>query len=193
MTNEEERQHGVWGKWVISEVRCPECLEYFDTDCYSKEEMKRCPNCGADMRVKNELKRVSNELNSEIENSKSEIEYKEKVKELENAIAKCEKAEKEFKRKMPAEKLSDITTKVTDIFRHSEFYDCTLCGGEKDCLECKKEHTVYELLDVIASLHNELHKEVTGKYYDYMYHWANLGYGGTPDDGLFKKVMISDE
>ena len=55
-------------------------------------------NCGADMsklqangdQVKNELNRVSKELNSEIE-------YKAKVKELEDAIAKCEKAEKEFK------------------------------------------------------------------------------------------------
>lgn len=47
-----ERPHGEWGKWVISEVRCPECLEYFDADCYSKEEMDKCPNCGADMRPK---------------------------------------------------------------------------------------------------------------------------------------------
>lgn len=39
-----------WGKWVISEVRCPECLEYFDPEGFSKEEMDKCPNCGADMR-----------------------------------------------------------------------------------------------------------------------------------------------
>lgn len=39
-----------WGKWVISEVRCPNCLKYFDTDCYSKKELSKCPNCGADMR-----------------------------------------------------------------------------------------------------------------------------------------------
>lgn len=32
-----------------------------------------CPNCGADMRDKNELNRVSNELNSEIEKSKGKI------------------------------------------------------------------------------------------------------------------------
>lgn len=37
-------------KWIISEVRCPYCLEYFDTDCYSKEEMNKCPNCGALMK-----------------------------------------------------------------------------------------------------------------------------------------------
>lgn len=47
---EEERPNGKWGKWVISEVRCPECLEYFDTDCFSKEEMKRCPNCNSSMK-----------------------------------------------------------------------------------------------------------------------------------------------
>ena len=38
------------GKWVISEIRCPNCLEYFQTDCYSTEELNKCPNCGADMR-----------------------------------------------------------------------------------------------------------------------------------------------
>jgi hypothetical protein len=37
-------------KWVISEVRCPNCLEYFDTGCYTEEELNRCPNCGEAMR-----------------------------------------------------------------------------------------------------------------------------------------------
>lgn len=44
------RPKGELGKWVISEIRCPNCLEYFQTDCYSTEELKKCPNCGADMR-----------------------------------------------------------------------------------------------------------------------------------------------
>lgn len=48
----EDRLWRNWGNWVISEVRCPVCLEYFDTDCYSKEEMDKCPNCGSDMRAK---------------------------------------------------------------------------------------------------------------------------------------------
>lgn len=39
-----------WGKWIISEIRCPECLDYFDTDCYSTEELKKCPCCGATMK-----------------------------------------------------------------------------------------------------------------------------------------------
>ena len=46
----EERPQGEWGKWVISEIRCPNCLAYFQTDCYSTEELKNCPNCGAEMR-----------------------------------------------------------------------------------------------------------------------------------------------
>lgn len=47
-----ERPRGEWGKWIISEVRCPECLEYFDTDCYVKGELDKCPSCGADLRRK---------------------------------------------------------------------------------------------------------------------------------------------
>ena len=39
-----------WGRWGISEVRCPDCLEYFNTDCYSKGELNKCPSCGAKMR-----------------------------------------------------------------------------------------------------------------------------------------------
>ena len=49
-TVKNERPQGEWDKWVISEIRCPNCLEYFQTDCYSTEELKKCPNCGADMR-----------------------------------------------------------------------------------------------------------------------------------------------
>lgn len=44
-----EQPINEWGKWVISEIKCPNCLEYFQTDCYSMEELKKCPNCGADM------------------------------------------------------------------------------------------------------------------------------------------------
>lgn len=89
---------------------------------------------------------------------------------------------------MTEKRLSDITVRVTDIFTHTKFYDCLFChdGETVKCLDCEKTGTVYDLLDVIASLHNELYKEVTGEYYDYMYHWANLGYGGSPDDALFK-------
>lgn len=46
-----------------------------------------------------------------------------------------------------------------------------------------------DLLEIIASLHNILHKEVTGDYYDYMFHWYNKIAGGSLEDGLYKKYM----
>ena len=45
-----KRPQNNWGKWVISEIRCPNCLEYFDTGCYSKGELNKCPSCGAKMK-----------------------------------------------------------------------------------------------------------------------------------------------
>lgn len=42
-----------------------------------------------------------------------------------------------------------------------------------------------DLIEVIASLHNMLYKEVTGKYYDYMFHWANKA-GSWVYDDMFK-------
>ena len=47
----DEGIRGEWGKWVISEIRCPNCLEYFDTDCYSTGELSKCPCCGAQMKI----------------------------------------------------------------------------------------------------------------------------------------------
>lgn len=44
-----ERPQGKWGKWIIAEIQCPNCFEYFETDCYSMEELNECPSCGADM------------------------------------------------------------------------------------------------------------------------------------------------
>ena len=73
----EERPHGEWKTAYLDHVSfgvrpkviyCSECQMVVS----HKEDF--CEYCGADMRVKNELKRVSKELNSEIEKSKSEIE-----------------------------------------------------------------------------------------------------------------------
>ena len=63
------------GEWIDTgeaigddiEVKCSLCGE----ELYWLANF--CPNCGADMRVKNELNRVSKELNSEIEKSKGKI------------------------------------------------------------------------------------------------------------------------
>lgn len=90
---------------------------------------------------------------------------------------------------MTEQKLNEITNSVADIYRNFEFYDCIDCEHKdfENCIDCDKKGTVYRLLDIIASLHNELYKEVTGKYYDYMFHWANHGYGGSPNDSMFKE------
>ena len=44
------RPQGEWGKWIISEIRCPNCTEVFNPEGYSTEMFNRCPNCDADMR-----------------------------------------------------------------------------------------------------------------------------------------------
>lgn len=41
------RAQNKWGKWIISEIQCPNCFNYFDTDCYSMGELKKCPVCDA--------------------------------------------------------------------------------------------------------------------------------------------------
>lgn len=46
----EERSTDKWGKWVISEIQCPNCSEFFQTDCYSKEELNNCPICHTKLR-----------------------------------------------------------------------------------------------------------------------------------------------
>lgn len=98
--------------------------------------------------------------------------------------------------RMTADKLDEITSRVCDIFRNAEFYDCIFCknsNGGIGCFDCEKTHTVFFLLGMIASLHNELYKQVKGKYYDYMFHWANLGYGGSPNDSMFKDKKEGDD
>lgn len=98
-------------------------------------------------------------------------------------------------RHMSEEKLDEITSRVCDIFLNTEFYDCIFCDARitsESCQTCKEKNTVYFLLNIIASLHNELYREVKGKYYDYIFHWANLGYGGSPDDSLFKDKEDED-
>ena len=35
-------------------VRCPYCLEYFDTDAFDEGALDKCPNCGAGIRQKEE-------------------------------------------------------------------------------------------------------------------------------------------
>ena len=74
---------------------------------------------------------------------------------------------------MTSDKLQQITSDVKDVMMNAH-----------DILE--DDERKYDLLPIIASLHNELYKAVTGEYYDYMFHWFNLGCGGSMDDDLWK-------
>lgn len=49
------------------------------------------------------------------------------------------------------------------------------------------EYSYTDLIDIIASLHNEYYKSVHGEYYDYMFHWYNKATAGICVDSLFKK------
>ena len=111
------------GEWIYKNGKywCSSCGEKAIYHSHYQEPLPHltnfCPNCGADMRVKDELNRVSKELKKEL---KSEIEYKAKVKELESAIAKCEKAEEDFKKR-------------TCKFKSPT--NCDFCSFHSDCDE----------------------------------------------------------
>lgn len=49
-----------------------------------------------------------------------------------------------------------------------------------------------DLIDVISSLYNLLHKEVTGEEYDYMFHWANK-IGSYTNEHIFNNIMKEGE
>lgn len=82
---------------------------------------------------------------------------------------------------MDKDKLYKITENIIDnVMRSGRVYEVT-------------EENIMYLIDVIASLHNELYKEVTGEYYNYMFHWTNkCGYNGVVD-GLFKTEVNDNE
>ena len=49
-----------------------------------------------------------------------------------------------------------------------------------------------DLVNIIASLHNLLYEAVTGKRYNYMFHWANK-IGAACLDDIFDQDIWSDE
>lgn len=81
---------------------------------------------------------------------------------------------------MDRSKLDKITEYIDNVMRSGLVY-------------LANDDSVIYLMDIIASLHNELYKEVTGDYYDYMFHWTNkCGYNGV-NDGLFKTEVNDNE
>ena len=92
-----------------------------------------------------------------------------------------EKECEDDKERMTKEELDNITHWIkNNIMRDSNImFDDNIRG---DCYEFQD----IDMIEVIASLHNMLYKEVTGEYYDYMFHWANK-IGSWVYDDLFKK------
>lgn len=76
------------------------------------------------------------------------------------------------------EKLMEITKFLADnVFRNED-----IMYGEVPTIKLNDGIEV-ELTDVIASLHNYLCQAVTGRRYNYMFHWANkIGVQGVYDD-----------
>lgn len=53
--------------------------------------------------------------------------------------------------------------------------------------EIREQPLDLDLVDIIASLYNELHEVVTGERYDYMFHWANK-VGSWVNEDIFKEI-----
>lgn len=81
---------------------------------------------------------------------------------------------------MTREELDNITVWIKDnVMRNSKImFEDAVRGDDK--------YYDVDLIEVIASLHNMLYKEVTGEYYDYMFHWANK-VGSWVYDDMFKR------
>ena len=74
---------------------------------------------------------------------------------------------------MDKKKLDEITHNLINNYFRNEDVIFPYCNDAEQL-----ENLVCDLLEVIASLHNELYKVVTGSYYNYMFHWVNKVTGG---------------
>ena len=89
-------------------------------------------------------------------------------------------SEEDIKEHMSIEQLDYITLWIkNNIMRNNKvMFDDAIRGNDG--------YQDIDLIEVIASLHNMLYKEVTGEYYDYMFHWANK-VGSWVYDDMFKR------
>lgn len=58
--------------------------------------------------------------------------------------------------------------------------------------EIELNGAIFDMLDIIASLHNLLYKEVTGQNYNYMFHWCNK-IGSDCIDDVFDSLLLNAE
>ena len=82
---------------------------------------------------------------------------------------------------MSNEKLTEIREYiVNNIMRNPDYVFSNQVRGDQ------YGEMNLDLLEVIASLYEVLHREVTGVPYDYMFHWTNK-VGGWVESDLFTK------
>ena len=88
--------------------------------------------------------------------------------------------------KMTQEQLDDITIYLIEhVFNKFDIMYA-------DDPDPEKGDRFYDLVTIVASLHNLLYEAVTGKRYDYMFHWANK-IGAYCDDTLFDDIMKKEK
>lgn len=88
--------------------------------------------------------------------------------------------------KMTKEELDNIT----DYLKWNVFRNPDVMFAEDT--ETEEGDRYYDLIDIIASLHNLLCEAVTGDRYDYMFHWANK-IGSDCSDDFFDDIMKGDQ
>ena len=95
---------------------------------------------------------------------------------------------------------------IYNIFRNTDimYDDCiwnqgiSLAGDIKDCTDCENCDKCkdcgerFDLIDIIATLHNLLYESVTGNRYDYMFHWCNK-IGSDCKDNVFDALISNTE
>ena len=88
----------------------------------------------------------------------------------------------------------DELDNITLILKEQVFKDCNIMHNlknEEDYTVCIDDKNI-DVIDIIASLHNLLYESVTGKRYDYMFHWANK-IGAWCEDDVFDFIIRKDE
>lgn len=82
---------------------------------------------------------------------------------------------------MDKEKLNKITSFIKDnVWENSNVMFA--------CKELIEDGDIEMLTDIISSLHNLLYEEITGKRYDYAFHWCNK-IGSVTTDNIFDDLI----
>ena len=80
------------------------------------------------------------------------------------------------------DQLCAITERIKEkVWRNPDVMFCT-------CIYAAEQDAIYDALDILTSLHNLLYEEVTGKRYDYAFHWTNK-IGSDTLDNVFDDLL----